>query len=475
MDTAIINTWLLLNQKDKISIIKNGALGIENGKISFVGKMEDFKYTNANRVIDGHNNHITMPGFINSHIHSMLTLCRGAVHDIPEIEYMEKGLQLFANSLRFEDFILGTKLALIEGLRGGTTTFAEYGVGVIGLVNNIYKPLNIRVVPTEMINEIKYSENMNSGKLYEFHNNSGRASLKRANRLFKEFKDDDLITPMYGPQALDMLSMDLLKEVKDEVVKNNSKMHIHVSQGNRERHQLEMRYGKGTSAVKLLKQNNLLDNYLIAAHIHDTSHEERKLMVSSGVPMVGCPSSISKIDGMIPPISDYISLGGIVGLGTDEAPGSGHHSIHNEIKLASLFSKVETQDPTIMPPWVSIKLGTTYGAKILGLDHKIGVLKEGYEADVITINLKNSYLTPIFSKPFNNLLANLVYSSKGIEVDNVFISGDPMLLNGKLKCFDEDRIIDEANKRAANIFSDIEEDWIKTESKMVEYHRNGYI
>jgi len=475
MEIAIINSWIMTLEGKGLGIIKNGGVGIENGRIIFIGKMDNFNYKKAEKIIDGKNYHLVVPGLINSHTHSILTLCRGSVHDVPEIEYIPKGLNFFADHLSFEDFILGAKLAVIEGLRSGTTTFVEYGIGVAGLVNHVYKPYNLSVVPTEMINEISYNEELKPDELYKFHKGMGKASLRRANKLFKQFNNEELIKPMFGPQALDMLSLELLHEIKDDVIKRNSKMHMHVAQGGRERLQIKKRFGQNTTTVKVLENEDLLGDFLIAAHIHDTSHEERKLLVDKGVSMVGCPSSIAKIDGIVPPLADFIELGGTAGIGTDEAPGTGHHNLFNEMKMASLLSKVEKKNPMIMPPWITLKLATINAAKLLGLDEEIGSLKIGKRADIITVNLNKAHLSPIFSQPFVNIGANLVYSNKGDEVDNMIINGKLIMLNNELLDIDEQQIVEKANKRAREIFNQGKSDWINSNSQMVKYYKDGFI
>jgi 5-methylthioadenosine/S-adenosylhomocysteine deaminase len=437
--------------------------------------MEDFNYKSADRVIDGKNSHATMPGLINAHTHSALTLCRGTANDLPEIEYMPKGLSIFANHLKPEDFVLGTKLAVLEGLKNGTTTFTEYGIGLLGLVKKIFLPFKARVVATEMISELSFNEEKKPNELYTFYHYVGTNALRRANKLYKEFKNNELVNVMYGPNALDMVSMELIKSIKNQATEKGIKMHMHIAQGGRERQQITMRYGKDMTAVKLLKKNDLLDSTLIAAHIHDTTEEERAQMVKNGVKMVGCPSSISKIDGIVPPLASYVNLGGKAALGTDEAPGTGHHNLFNEIKMASILSKVISKDPTALPPWESIKLATITGAHVLGLEDKIGSLRVGKSADILTFNLHYAHLTPIIHKPFKNIIANLIYSSKGNEVDNVIIAGKPIIIDGKFLHVDEDSIINDANKRAQDLFEDITEDWLKIDSKMVSYHKKGFI
>ncbi|OLS26619.1 MAG: 5-methylthioadenosine/S-adenosylhomocysteine deaminase [Candidatus Heimdallarchaeota archaeon LC_2] len=120
MDIAIINSILLTFENKNLGIIDNGGLGINENKISYVGPMKKFDYSNADVVIDG-KGMITMPGLINVHFHSGLTLLRGAAQDLPEIEWMNKGIAPFSSHLRDTDRILGSKLGVLEGVQTGTT------------------------------------------------------------------------------------------------------------------------------------------------------------------------------------------------------------------------------------------------------------------------------------------------------------------------------------------------------------------
>ena len=101
-----------------------------------------------------------------------------------------------------DDSLIGSKLAVVEGLRSGTTTFAEYGANVARLVENVYQPFGVRVVATETINEISPNRaHLKPTDLYEFDTSKGEAALEQAERLFSTFQGEDLVTCMYGPQT----------------------------------------------------------------------------------------------------------------------------------------------------------------------------------------------------------------------------------------------------------------------------------
>lgn len=469
MDLAIINTWLVSVNKG-LGIIRDGCLCVEDDRITFVGKTTDSDYKSADIIIDG-SDHVTMPGLVNAHTHTGLTLLRGCAQDVPEIEWMNKALGPLAHHLQKEDRVLGSQLGVIEGLRSGTTTFSEYTSGCSTLVEEVYLPFKVRVVATETINETVDRSHLGPKDLYIFDRSKGEKALTRTEELFRRYKSCDMVTCLYGPQALDMLSLETLKTVKEMAREHTGKIHMHVAQGERERLQITKRYNATT--VQVLKDNGILDDWLIAVHIHDTSPEERELLVSTGVCMVGCPSSISMIDGITPPLYYYTARGGTAGIGTDQAPGPGTHNMFKEMRTASMLSKVVTKDPTALPAWESLQLGTVKGAHVLGLD--TGYLAVGKKADIIMVDLRHPHLAPVIAYPFKTIVPNLVYSTTGAEVDTVIINGTVVMQDSTFTTIDEHAIIKKANKRAQKIVEEAEEDWKRAGSSLVNYVEHGWM
>lgn len=475
MDLAIINTWLITFKGKGLGIIPNGALGIEKDKITFVGKTKDLNYKSVDKIIDG-TDKLTMPGLINAHAHTNLTLLRGSAQDLPELEWMNKGIGPFTKHLKEDDLILGSKLGVLEGVKSGTTTFLEYSGSVSSLINRVFLPFKVRVIAVETINEvISNRAHLKPSDLYEFDYSKGERSFREANRLFQKYQDNSLVSVMYGPQALDMISIELLKEIKERAANRDSKIHMHIAQGQRERLQIQRRYGKDASTVKELEKNGILDDQLIAAHIHDTSREEKELMIKRGVSMIGCPSSISNIDGILPPVFEYLQLGGKAAIGTDQAPGTGHFNMFQELKTLSILTKVIYKDPTALPPWQTLKLATSNAATILGLENEVGSLEVGKKADIITIGLSNLNLSPTVAYPFHNFVPNLVYSTSGNEIVDVIINGEIILTNKQFLHVDCESVINEANSRAKELFLKASKDWLKANSKMVTYHKRGFL
>ena len=149
---ATIDTWLLTMQGPGLGIVENGTLAVENDTTVYACPSDGFYASNASTIIDG-SRHVTMPGLVNTHFHSSMTLLRGGVQDMPEIEWMNRGVGPLGAHVNQDGSLVGSKLSVVEGSRFGTTSFAEYGANVARLVENVYLPFGVRVVATETICE----------------------------------------------------------------------------------------------------------------------------------------------------------------------------------------------------------------------------------------------------------------------------------------------------------------------------------
>jgi 5-methylthioadenosine/S-adenosylhomocysteine deaminase len=250
---------------------------------------------------------------------------------------------------------------------------------------------------------------------------------------------------------------------------------MHVAQGDRERLQIEERYGTDATTVSVLAEHGVLSDRLVAAHCHGTTATERERMAEAGVNVVACPSSIAAIDGVVPPLAHYESLGGTVGLGTDQAPGPGHHDLLREVRTASLLSKTDTADPTALPAWRALRLATIEGARVLGLADRIGSLEVGKRADIVTVDTGSIGLTPAVSGPLRTVVPNLVYSATGADVRDVFVDGKPVVREGEFVDVDPRAAVEEASERAARVFHAGATDWREAGSELVERVDEGWI
>ncbi|XVH31395.1 amidohydrolase family protein [Haloferacaceae archaeon DSL9] len=456
-----------------LGIVDDGAVGWRNGALTDVGPASDVDERDYDAVIDA-SGCLTLPGLINAHAHMPQTLLRGAAQDVPEIEWMNDALGPFASRLTDGDRIAGARLGALEAIRSGATTICEYATRAGDLVEAVYRPLGVRAVATETINEVPRDRSgFGPRERYPFDAEQGRAALERADALFDRYREESLVTPMYGPQALDMVSSELLAAIEERSRRHDRRVHMHVAQGEREALQIAERYGEDESTVSVLESRDMLSNRLIAVHLHGATTAERRRLVEAGVGMVGCPSSIVAIDGIVPPIAEYRQHGGTAALGTDQAPGPGGHDVLREVRTAALCSKTAERDPTALRAWEALRLVTIDAARVLGLETEVGSLEVGKRADVVTVDCSSLGVAPTVRTPFHTAIPNLVYGASGADVRDVFVDGRPLLRRGQFVDADPEAAIAAASDRAVRIFADAESAWRSAGSALVDAVDNG--
>ena len=179
--------------------------------------------------------------------------------------------------------------------------------------------------------------------------------------------------------------------------------------------------------------------------------------------MIVNPGSIGILDGIVCPSVVFQQAGGVVALGSDQAPGNNCHNIINEMKNVCLFNKIKYQNPEVMPAWKALRMATIEGAQAIGLGDTVGSLEPGKCADYIAIDLNCPSMLPVYTYPMRNMVPNLVYSARGSEVSLVAVDGKVIMRDGAFTNVDEKEYLNEISKypddigrRAADEFFSID-------------------
>lgn len=473
VDIIIHNGHLMTMEGKGVGYIADGAVAIKHNKIEAVGQTQEIlrEYT-AERHIDAANK-LIMPGFIDAHIHTGIAIFRGVAQDMSN--WMQKGLWPFQKHLRPDESAIGSMVNIIEGIKAGTTTFCDYD-GRMDLIVNNYKKIGARARVAELVNEIPDNiGDLPVGELYTFESSIGETKLNRNLELYEKHHDteDGRITVILGPHGPDMMSLELLKEVKNHAEKLDTKLHMHVAQGDREINQMEKRYGK--RSIEFLDEHDFLNERLIAVHLTEATDEETAFIAKSGASMIYCAGSIGIIDGMVPPVQHFLDAGGTACLGSDQAPGNNSNNMFNEMKFAAILNKVKYKNPQVFHATQALRMATIEAAKVMGIDHEVGSLRSGKKADIILVDLTAPAFYPVLTKPIRNIVPNLVYSARGDEVDTAIIDGKVIMENKQILTIHEKEEILKAQQTAENIVSRAEEDILKADSDILQMVRDGLL
>ena len=422
-----------------VGYISNAAMLVDRGKIKGFISLDDLDASYTAEEIIELKHHAVFPGLIDAHMHTGICMARGLVQDTKS--WMMYGFQPFNNVMGQNARDAGSKLAVVEAIRAGTTTFGDYEYDMDNVCSFLEK-VGVRGNITQLIREMKHRIYA-PGELYEYDEEMGERALKKNVDLYEKWhnKAGGRIKILFGPQGPDFLREELLLKIKRIAQERGTKVHMHVQQGSRETYQIQKRYGK--RPIDWLAEIGCLDETLLAVHLTDATDQEAALVAKSGAGMVVCPGSIAIIDGIVPPSSAFQRAGGNCALGSDQAPGNNCHNIINEMKNVALFNKIKSADPEVLPAWKALRMATIEGARAISLGDSIGSLEEGKSADFIAIDLRKPTMLPVYTKPMRNIVPNFVYSARGDEVVLSVVDGKVIYRNGKILSLDEEAIFDE--------------------------------
>lgn len=471
LDLLIHNGYVITMEENGTGIINDGAVGISGNRIAAVGPSDDIMKTySSHRYIDA-SGKVVMPGFIDVHTHTSNAIVRGCSQDIDD--WMYRGLLPLLSMAETQELVDGSMLNIIEGLKSGTTTFADFDVPMLNMVDNHIKA-GSRAVVSEIVNELT-DEIMNvfPDVLYPLDPSIGQRKLANNTTLVERYHEScgGRIICRYGPHAADLCSKELLLQLKAEAEKREVDLFIHLAQSQREIWQVSTRYGK--TPVCHLQELGYLSEHLVAAHLTHATPEEIRLVAQSGTAMALCSNSNVIISGVLPPAQEFEAAGGLVALGTDQAAGNNCNMMFNEMKVASLIHKYKNGTGTVYPAHKVLRMATADAAKALRLDDKIGSLRPGKLADIIIIDFTYPNLAPVVLEPIRNIIPNLVYSARGAEVETVIIDGKMIVDNHEILTVDEKAIVQQANISAQNIARRVQQQEWSSQLPLTAYTEEG--
>ena len=380
---------------------------IEGSRISRIGTNLPVQ---AELEIDGSRKAL-IPGFINTHTHAAMTLFRGFGDDMKLMPWLEEKIWPNEAKLTEEDVYWGTKLACLEMIKSGTTTFVD-----------MYMMFHASARAVEESG----MRAMLAGACFDHFNPKLAAKCKEKNEcLYSELsRYDERIMYAIGPHAIYTVSGELLQWMNRFAEEKDCMVHLHVAETEKEVQDSIARFG--LSPVRYLHKLGVLSPRLIAAHVIYVDDEEIRMLADHGVNVVHNPASNMKLgSGIHFKYREMLEAGIRVGLGTDGASSSNNLDMVETMKLAALLNKGWRKDPEAIPATTVFRSATQIGAEIVRID--AGVVREGALAELCLVDL----MQPAFV-PNHNFISNLVYAANGSCIDTVICNGKVLMRDKKV-------------------------------------------
>ncbi len=409
---AIVNGLCVFGEE----FVKANVL-IEEGKIVDVTKRD----VKAEEIIDARNC-VVIPGFMNAHTHSAMTLLRCLAEDMPLMEWLNKVWKV-EKSMSEKDVYYGAKLAIAEMIKSGTTCFSDQYFHMNGVAKAV-EETGIRAVLGYGMIDMEDPEKM-------------EREIKEAKKFIENWKNkNERINISVDPHAPYTCSEELLKWSVEVAKSLELTVHIHVAETEREVKTVKEKTGK--TPVEYLNEIGLFDCRTVAAHCVWLSDKDMKILRDKGVSVAHCPISNAKLGSGIARVKDMVELGINVCIGTDGAASNNSLNMLEEMKFSALMQRVNFGTFKAIDVF---KSATENGYRAYGI--KGGMLKKGNLADVVVLEKGVSY------SPMYNPVYSIVYSSYGFEVRDVVVNGKVLMRERELTTIDEEKLIEKVEKIAS--------------------------
>ncbi len=438
MDILISNVTVV-TMNERMEVLFGACIGIEGQKIAYIGKRPP-KESPAT-IIDG-TGMVAMPGLVNCHTHLATTVLRGYFDDTPAQEALEGRLTRQAK-LDHRSAKAAVLLGLAECLRLGITSVSDLYVCPEATAEAVAESgikANIALAAERFADD---SED------FDFDTDEQCRRLCALTEAWHGY-DNGRIRIDGGIYAEYTSNHSLWEAVADYAAEKGLGVQLHLAQTLSEAEDCLDR--TGLSPAELLDCHRLFRVPAAAAGCGALTEEDRKLLAKRKTSAVLTPLADAKAGQPGASLLQTVKAGMNVALGTGGADESGSLDLFEVLRWAALSARQEAGGPEGLPAPAALMMATTCGARAQGRADRIGMLKEGMDADLILVDFSAPHLMPC-----HNVMSGLVFSAKGCDVAMTMVQGKVLYRSGQFFTIDLKQVVEELMGYAiGHVFEDKE-------------------
>ena len=395
------------------SVLRDHALAVHGGHIRAIGPAEEIRarYTATHTTQLDH--HVLMPGLVNAHTHAAMTLMRGLADDLPLRTWLHEHIWPVEGRFVSPEFVaMGTELAVVEMLRGGTTSFNDMYFFPEAAAE-VAQRMGMRATIGHVIIDFPTAYAANAD-----------ACLQAAADLLPRLRQMPLIRQSIAPHAPYTVGDAGLRGARDLAKVEDLPVHMHVHETACEVQEATDR--DGMRPLARLARLGLLDQHFLAVHMTHLNDEDLAICRDSGLRVAHCPESNLKLASGMAAIAVLRQQGIGLAIGTDGAASNNDLDMLGELRTAALLAKGVSGDPTAFPAWEALEAATLGGAEAIGWGAETGSLEVGKAADCIAIDLDHPATFPVYDP-----VSQVVYCAGRDQVSHVWVNGNPRIVEGR--------------------------------------------
>ena len=368
-----------------------------------------------------------IPGLVNAHTHNPMTLLRGIADDLPLKIWLQRHIWPIEGAVMGPAFIEdGVTLAIAELLRGGVTCVNEnYFFPDVQAAT--YRRHGFRARIGLPVIDFPTAWAASDDEYFD-----------KAGAVHDQWRDDPLIATAFAPHAPYTVNDANFERVRMLADQLDVPVHLHLHETAQEVEQSLKEHGQ--RPIARLDRLGLVNDRLIAVHMTQLTEAEIHLCAERGVSVVHCPESNLKLASGFCPACALERAGVNLAIGTDGVASNNDLDMFGEMRTAAILAKAVAGDAAALDALTALRAATLGGARAIGLDHLVGSIEPGKQADLACVDL-----TALETQPLHHVVSQLVYATGRQQVDDVWIAGRPRLRSRELVGMDVAAIV--ANAR----------------------------
>ncbi|CAM3286368.1 MULTISPECIES: amidohydrolase [Saccharibacillus] len=419
------NKWIVRNgvfaTGEREGVVR-GCMIVDGDTIAYIGTEEPEDARDLPS-IDG-KGLLFMPGLVNSHGHTAMSLLRGYGDDMVLQEWLQTKMWPMEAKFTSDDVYWGSSLSIVEMLKSGTTTFLD-----------MYDHMD-RVAEAVVQSGMRAS--LTRGVIGLCSQQEQDDKLNDAISFAKNWhgQADGRITVMMSPHAPYTCPPAFIERFVQAAHDLDLPLHTHMSETAAEVEQNVREYG--LRPVAHLEKLGFFSRPSMVAHAVHLTDEEIAMLAANRIAVSHNPGSNLKLASGVAKVPQLLKAGVVVSLGTDGAASNNNLDMFEEMRLAALIHKGVSGDPTAVPAAEALRMATLHGAQSLYLDN-LGTLEAGMKADFVALDIEQAHFLPR-----TDYVSHAVYSAAGQDVRHVWVDGIQIVKNRECLTLDEEKIRFEA-------------------------------
>ncbi len=424
MDTLIANVTVV-TMNEKMDILFGAYLGVEAGKISYLGKTAPEEKPQT--IIDG-TGMVLMPGLVNCHTQLATTVLRSYLDDLSNTEALEEQLKREAK-MDARSAKAAALLGIAECLRFGVTSVSDlyyYPDAAAEAIAETGIKGNVALSAYRFIDE---------NEEFDFDTDEQCQELSRITHKWHGH-DDGRIKIDAGIHAEYTSNYKLWEALVGFAAEKGLGFQLHLAETKNEADSCLDRTGLGPA--ELLNCHGVFNIPVTAVGCACLSETEQKILGKKKATAVACPLTAAKKGQPATPVLDSVRAGMNVALGTAGALDAGNMDMFEVMRATAMAARASAENAAALPASAALMMATSCGARAQGRDKECGMIKVGMDADLCLVDFSAPHLMPC-----HNIPNALVFSAKGGDVAMTMVRGKILYQNGQFPTIDLKSVVED--------------------------------